>query len=105
MQQIDIRRYQNDSVLLARRRTRGRPKYLVVASSSREGRVRRQVRRCFIAGSPRTMSELLKWAYPRLDHFECWHRWSVRRALLKIAKPIGRSSVGRGAPGIWAISV
>jgi hypothetical protein len=98
MQHIGTGRYQ-------RARSRGRPKYLVVASDSREGRVRRQIRRCFIAGGgkPRTMTEFLKWAYPRLDHFECWHRWSVRRALLKIAKPIGRSSVGRGAPGIWAI--
>jgi hypothetical protein len=51
-----------------------------------------------------TMSELWHWAFPATKQAKHWHRWSVRRALLKIAKPIGRSSVGRGAPGIWAIN-
>ena len=63
----------------------------------------RQVRRCFIAGNgkPRTMSELVRWAYPGLEHFKHWHRWSVRRALLRYAECIGRSSRGVGRPGIW----
>jgi hypothetical protein len=95
------------SAVIGHPRHRGRAHMMAIASGPREGRVMRQVRRAFIAngGKPRCMSELVAWAYPGLKHFECWHRWSVRRALLKIAKPIGRSSVGRGAPGIWEISV
>jgi hypothetical protein len=91
--------------MIARRHSIARARQSFIASNPREGRVLRQVRRCFVAGDgkPRTMSEFLRWAYPELDHFKCWHRWSVRRALLKVAKPIGRSSVGRGAPGIWVI--
>jgi hypothetical protein len=90
-----------------RQRSIARARLSFVASNPREGRIQRQVRRCFIAGDgkPRTMSELVRWAYPELNHFEYWHRWSVRRALLKLAKPIGRSRVGRGAPGIWVLSV
>jgi hypothetical protein len=91
--------------LKGRTRSRGRAHMIAIAAGPRRGRVQRQVRRCFIAGGgkPRTMNELVRWAYPELERFECWHRWSVRRALLGFAKPIGRSSIGRGAPGIWAI--
>jgi hypothetical protein len=55
----------------------------------------RQVRRCFIAndGKPRCAADLLRWAYPELDHYKHWHRWSVRRALLRYAVPIGRGPV------------
>ena len=90
----------------ARQRSIARARQSFIASGPREGRIQRQVRRCFIAGDgkPRTMNELVRWAYPELDRFECWHRWSVRRALVKLAKPIGRSRIGRGAPGIWAIT-
>ena len=90
------------------RHLRGRSRYpnkawaLVIASRPREGRIQRQIRRAFIARArPLTMSELLPWAYPKLDHFKHWHRWSVRRALLRYAVPIGRSTKGRGLPGIW----
>jgi hypothetical protein len=92
--------------LAPRQRSIARARQSFIASNPREGRVQRQVGRCFIAGDgkPRTMSELVRWAYPDLDHFECWHRWSVRRVLLKLAKPIGRSRIGRGAPGIWYLA-
>jgi hypothetical protein len=75
------------------------------ASAPRQGRVMRAVRYCFIAGSgkPRSMTELVAYAYPKLKRHECWHRWSVRRAVLKIAEPIGRAG-GIGRPGIWALS-
>jgi hypothetical protein len=61
--------------------------------------------RCFVAGDgkPRSMTELVAWAFPEIDRHECWHRWSARRALLKIARPIGRSPSGRGRPGIWSL--
>jgi hypothetical protein len=77
------------------------------ASLPRTGRVERQILRCFAAGDygARTMTELLRWVYPALDRHECSHRWSVRRALLKIATPIGRSPTGRGRPGIWQLPV
>jgi hypothetical protein len=75
------------------------------ASAPREGRVMRAVRYCFIAGNgrPRSMAELVAYAYPKLKHYECWHRWSVRRAVIKTAKPIGRAG-GIGRPGIWKLS-
>lgn len=95
------------SVLEGRRRSIAGARQSFIASHPREGRVARQVRRAFVAnsGRPLLMSEIWPWAYPRIKQAKHWHRWSVRRALLKIAKPIGRSSVGRGAPGIWAISI
>jgi hypothetical protein len=63
----------------------------------------RQIRRAFIAkGRPMTMSELVRWVYPELSKFKHWHRWNCRRALLRCAIPLGRSSKGIGCPGIWA---
>lgn len=87
---------------------RGRSRYptgawaLVIAAQPREGRVQRAVRRCFIAdgGKPRCSADFLRWAYPKLDNYQGWQRWSVRRALLKYAVPVGRSS-GRGRSVIW----
>jgi hypothetical protein len=69
-----------------RRRSIARARASFIASLQREGRVMRQVRRCFIAGGgkPRSMSELVAWAFPELKRFKHWHRWSVRRALLRI---------------------
>jgi hypothetical protein len=68
----------------------------------REGRVMRQVRRAFIAagGEPLCIGDVLPWVYPRVDRFEHWRRWSVRRALLRYAVPIGRSG-GSGRPVVW----
>jgi hypothetical protein len=91
------------------RHLRGRSRYpdrrwaLVIAARPREGRIQRAVRRCFVAGSgkPRCSADFLRWAYPRLDRYQGWQRWSVRRALLKYAIPVGRGS-GRGCPVIWA---
>jgi hypothetical protein len=87
-----------------RTRSIARARQSFIASASREGRVMRQVHRAFIATSrPMTMTELLPWAYPQLQRHDCWHRWSVRRALLRYAEPIGRSTRGRGLPGIWQL--
>jgi hypothetical protein len=62
----------------------------------------RQVRRCFVAhnAKPLCVGDLLPWIYPWLDHFEHWHRWSARRALLRYAIPLGRADT-RGRPIIW----
>ena len=64
----------------------------------------RQVRRCFIARGAKSLcvGDLLPWVYPQLDQFKHWHRWSVRRALLRYAKPLGRGQT-RGLSVIWAI--
>ena len=76
---------------------------LVIASLPREGRVMRQVRRAFVAAGmkPLRSVDVLPWAFPHLDRFKDWHRWSCRRALLRYATPIGRSR-GRGSPVIWS---
>jgi hypothetical protein len=86
-----------------RARSIARARLSFIASLPREGRVMRQVRRRFIAagGKALSTSQILKWVYPDLDRFKHWHRWSARRALLRYAVPIGRSSTGRGLPVIW----
>jgi len=78
---------------------------IAIASRPREGRVMRQVRRCFVAAGfrPLTTSEIMPWIYPQLDRYKHWHRWSARRALLRYAEPIGRSQSGRGQPVIWQL--
>jgi hypothetical protein len=75
---------------------------LVIARLPREGHVQRAVRRCFIAGNgrPRSSADFLRWAFPKLGRYQGWHRWSVKRALLKYAVPIGRGS-SQGCPVIW----
>jgi hypothetical protein len=51
------------------------------------------------------MTELLEYAYCKLERHECWHRWSVRRALIRLgAVQLGRSPTGRGRPGIWSLA-
>jgi hypothetical protein len=34
--------------------------------------------------------DLLRWAYPRLTHFECWHYWSIYRAAPRYAIKVDR---------------
>jgi hypothetical protein len=71
----------------------------------RLGRLKRQCQRAFVANGnrPLTTSEIWPWCYPSLKRAKHWHRAEVRRALLTIAHPIGRSVSGRGRPGIWAL--
>ena len=89
---------------ITRPRSIDRTRMAAIASLPREGRVQRAVRRCFIAsdGAPRCAADLLRWAYPELEHYKRWHRWSVRRAVLRYAVPIGRANT-RGRPIIWSI--
>ena len=93
--------------LLERRRSVARARQSFIASNPREGRVMRQVRRAFVAAQnkPLCIGDVLPWIYPHLDRFKHWHRWSARRALLRYAVPIGRSTKGRGLPVIWAPKV
>ena len=93
--------------LKRRQRSIARARQSFIASLPREGRVMRQVRRAFTAagGKPLSTSQIMPWIYPQLDRFKHWHRWSARRALLRYAVPIGRSSHGRGLSVIWAIRV
>jgi hypothetical protein len=71
-----------------------------IAAVEREGRIQKQIRRRFVAagGKPLRSPDFLPWAYPKLSKYQGWHRWSVRRALLKYAIPIGRS----GHATLWA---
>jgi len=73
------------------------------ASLPREGRVMRQIRRCFVVadGRPLCVGDLLPRVYPHLDRYKHWHRWSCRRALLRYAVPVGRADA-QGRPIIWA---
>jgi hypothetical protein len=74
-----------------------------IASVSRRGRVKRQVRYALIAtGRPLTTGELLPWAYPRLTKFKDWHRRSVRRALRQLCSKVGRRRT-IGCPDLWAL--
>jgi|SRR4029453_847469 hypothetical protein len=77
---------------------------VVIASESRLGRIRRAVRRAFIlsSGKPILASDVIARAFPRIIRPQDWHRWSVRRALLKEAVVIGRTRIGRGRPNLWA---
>jgi hypothetical protein len=78
---------------------------MVAAPKMRQkiGRVQRGVMRAFIvANGPITGPAALEWAYPRLGgRYLHKHRWSVRRALLRCATPLGRQG-GHGRPMLWA---
>ena len=91
-------------LISARRRSRVRPKFIVIPAAIREGRVRRQARRCLVANRGQaTTANVLAWAYPRGERRH-WQFEVVREALAKLgAKPIARGN-GRGRPIIWALS-
>ena len=69
----------------------------------RLGRLQRQAKRCLIANDgSATTTQIRAWCYPGRER-QHWHHAEIRRALRKIAKPIGRSPTGIGRPGIWAL--
>ena len=69
----------------------------------RLGRLMRQAKRCLIANDgSATTTQIRAWCYPGRER-EHWHHAEIRRALRKIAKPIGRSPTGIGRPGIWTL--
>jgi len=57
------------------------------------GCVMRQIRRAMIAadGRPVFTRDLLRWAYPQLERFQCWHYWSVYRAVKRYGIRVGRA--------------
>lgn len=86
-------------------RSRQRSEHMrAIASKNRIGRIRKSVRRCFIVsdGKPILARDVVARAFPRIERVQDWHRWSVRRALLKDAVVIGRNRYGRGRPNLWA---
>ena len=67
------------------------------------GRVQKAVRRALIAsdGKPVSTSEIMAWAFPRLDGrygHGSWRYWSAHRSARKFAVRVGK----RGGTVVWA---
>jgi hypothetical protein len=74
---------------------RSRARMIVIASLPREGRIQRACRRALIAAAgPLRTRDLLKWAYPGVEH-EFWHYKSIYRAARRYAVNIDRVWVPR----------
>jgi hypothetical protein len=83
--------------LKGRARYRARDWLKVIAAARREGRVMRQIRRCFIArGRPLTTGELCDWSFGRPRRH--WHYWSIYRAAPRYAVKDGRLWLPRSVP-------
>ena len=66
------------------------------------GKIQRRIWRVFLFRQSATTTELCRAAFPRaLGVVTHNQRRSVRRAALAVAKPVGRSSTGRGRPLLW----
>jgi hypothetical protein len=80
------------ATLKGRARSIARARQSFIASNPREGRIMRACRRALIAagGQPLMTRDLLRWAYPRVERFQCWHYWSIYRAAPRYAIKIGR---------------
>lgn len=67
------------------------------------GKIQRRIWRVFlIRPSVFTTTELCRAVFPRSGGIVTdKHRHSVRRAALRVATPVGRSSSGRGRPLLW----
>ena len=68
------------------------------------GKVQRRLSRIWLIRPEAmvTTTELARAAFARaLDAITHNHRRSVRRAALAVARPVGRSSSGRGRPLLW----
>ena len=84
-----------------RSRSIARARQSFIAALPREGRIRRQTRRAFVAsdGRPLSMTELRQWCYPGQAR-QHWHYWSITRALHRL----GATSLGRtGRAGVWGL--
>jgi hypothetical protein len=76
----------------------------------REGRLLRVISNCFTAYNVDVLRSdiLVDWchgakAIRRLEGSPSWHRETVKRALLKVATPVGRSPKGKGRPMLWRL--
>jgi hypothetical protein len=76
---------------------------MAISSKSRIGRLRRAIKRAFIAsnGQPLTTTAILQRAYPRFMRIPSGYRWGLRRALRQEAVAIARMRFGRGRPNLW----
>ena len=85
-------------------------------SDPRQGSILKQIDNCFTAHNTDTLdaSVLMEWAYgPKVIRKNCmtsrtgkrqkWPYESLKRALLKVATPIGRSPKGSGRPTLWKL--
>jgi hypothetical protein len=68
----------------------------------RVGKLQRATRRAFAYsnGEVITTADILRHAFPRLTRFEPWRYQDARRAALRFAVRVGRSS-GKGRPVVW----
>jgi hypothetical protein len=81
----------NERGKIGRARYRNRTWLKVIAAKPREGKIQRACRRALIAaGRPLFTRDLLRWAYPRVERYECWHYWSIYRAAPRYAVKVGR---------------
>jgi hypothetical protein len=74
-------------------------------TDSRDGRLKRQVRRAFrLYGRPLTTTELVKHCYCWVlqgEKIKSWHRTNVTRVANLLAIPIGRAT-SQGRPIMWS---
>jgi len=85
--------------VVAAGRKRPRPvdrnRMCVIAALPREGKIQRQIRRCFIAHSGQHKTrDLLNWAFPTQPR-QHWHYWSIYRAAPRYAVRVGRIWMAR----------
>ena len=81
----------------------------------RQGRVLQQIDRAYVAFDTDTLdaSVLMEWTYgakvirklqtSRTGKPQKWPYEMLKRALMKVATPIGRSTKGRGRPMLWKL--
>jgi hypothetical protein len=86
------------------RRPHHRSRAYTISAKSRVGRLRRCIKRAFIASNNRllTTTQILARGYPRLQRIPCGHRWGLTQALRREATAIARMRFGRGRPCLWA---
>ena len=76
----------------------------IAARLPRVGRLKRQIRRAFIAnaGKPLSTSQLLHWCYARHRRHTHWQSYNVRRAVAGLAEPLYQRRC-RGMPWVWSL--
>jgi hypothetical protein len=75
---------------------------IAAMKKDRIGRLQRATRRAFAYanGEAITTADILRHAFPRLTRFEPWRYQDARRAALRFAVRVGRST-GKGRPVVW----
>lgn len=72
---------------------RSRSGYIITNADRRRrlGRLQRQCRRSLIALGSVRIKDLLAWCYPHALEFQPWHRTNVHRAIVRVARPVGKT--------------